>query len=235
MSSEVEICNLALAHLGDSATVASIDPPEGSSQAEHCQRWYPIARNALLEMHEWGFATTRALLAEVVNPFPQWRRAYARPSDCLKVLAVLPADAASDSDHTALRPVPLQCRVRTIYTRRRSTPRSTQNGQSDHPDEPGQCAGALHAPGHRHQQVLAAVHHRAGAIPGALPGRPGAERGNRHQVGTAQLQIAMQLLSRRCGLERGPEQPAAGAGLPLEPLTWAKLSAPTRPASTAAS
>lgn len=96
MSSEVEICNIALAHLGDSATVASINPPEGSAQAEHCQRWYPIARNSLLEMQEWGFATTRDLLAELVNPFPQWRHAYARPSDCLKVLGVLPSDATGD-------------------------------------------------------------------------------------------------------------------------------------------
>ena len=97
MSSEVEICNLALAHLGDSATVASINPPEGSAQAEHCQRWYPIARNALLEMGEWNFATTRALLAELANPFPQWPHSYARPSDCLKVLEVLPSDAVGDT------------------------------------------------------------------------------------------------------------------------------------------
>jgi hypothetical protein len=96
MSSEVEICNLALAHLGDSATVASIDPPEGSAQAEHCARWYPIARDSLLEMQEWNFATTRAQLAELVNPFPQWQHAYAPPSDCLKVLAILPADATGD-------------------------------------------------------------------------------------------------------------------------------------------
>jgi hypothetical protein len=96
MSSEVEICNLALAHLGDGATVASIDPPEGSAQAEHCARWYPTARDSLLEMQEWGFATTRALLAELVNPFPQWAHAYARPSDCLKVLGILPADATGD-------------------------------------------------------------------------------------------------------------------------------------------
>jgi len=96
MSSEVEICNLALAHLGDSATVASINPPEGSAQAEHCQRWYPIARNSLLELQEWGFATTRALLAELMNPFPQWQHSYARPADCLKVLAILPSDSASD-------------------------------------------------------------------------------------------------------------------------------------------
>lgn len=96
MSSDVEICNLALAHLGDNATVASIDPPEGSAQAEHCARWYPIARDSLLEMQEWNFATTRALLAELVNPFPQWQHAYARPADCLKVLAVLPSDARGD-------------------------------------------------------------------------------------------------------------------------------------------
>jgi hypothetical protein len=99
MSSEVEICNLALSHLGDSATVASIDPPEGSAQAEHCARWYPIARNSLLEMHDWGFATTRALLAELPNEWPQWQRAYARPSDCLKLLAILPSsgDCARDA------------------------------------------------------------------------------------------------------------------------------------------
>lgn len=98
MSSEVEICNLALSHLGDSATVASINPPEGSAQAEHCQRWYPIARNALLEMHDWGFATARALLAELPNAWPQWTHTYARPSDCLKVLAILPSTGCYDHD-----------------------------------------------------------------------------------------------------------------------------------------
>ena len=40
MASEVEICNLALARLGDAATVVSIDPPEGSAQAEHCAMFY---------------------------------------------------------------------------------------------------------------------------------------------------------------------------------------------------
>lgn len=100
MASEVEICNLALSHLGDSATVASIDPPEGSAQAEHCQKWYPIARNALLEMHDWSFATTRSLLAELVNDWPQWQHAYARPSDCLKIRTVLPPSGC-DTDGQA--------------------------------------------------------------------------------------------------------------------------------------
>ena len=95
MASEVEICNLALSHLGDSANVSSIDPPEGSAQAEHCQRWYPIARNALLEMHDWSFATTRANLAELANNWPQWQHVYARPSDYIKVRAVLPPNSSA--------------------------------------------------------------------------------------------------------------------------------------------
>lgn len=101
MASEVEICNLALSHLGDSATVASIDPPEGSAQAEHCARWYPVARNSLLEMHDWGFATTRVLLAEVTGTLTQWDHTYARPSDCLKMLAVLPSSSCEGDEATS--------------------------------------------------------------------------------------------------------------------------------------
>ena len=43
MATEVDICNLALAHLGDDATIATIKPPEGSAQAEKAARFYPIA------------------------------------------------------------------------------------------------------------------------------------------------------------------------------------------------
>jgi hypothetical protein len=96
MSTEVDICNLALANLGDTATVASLNPPEGSAQAEHCARFYPMARNALLEMHPWGFATHRVRLALLGNPWAQWRYAYAQPADVLNLLAVLPPDAADD-------------------------------------------------------------------------------------------------------------------------------------------
>ncbi len=96
MASEIDICNLALAHLGDSATVSSIDPPEGSSQAEHCARFYPIARDSLLEMHSWGFATRRIQLAQVANAWPEWDYAYAMPNNALNVIAVIPPDATDD-------------------------------------------------------------------------------------------------------------------------------------------
>ena len=66
--SEVTICNLALSHLGDTAQVTSIKPPDGSVQAQLCANFYYQARNALLEMHAWGFATRRAVLAAVSDP-----------------------------------------------------------------------------------------------------------------------------------------------------------------------
>lgn len=98
MSSEVDICNLALALLGDAATVTSINPPDQSAQAGHCNRFYPIARDALLEMHTWGFATTRVQLAyAATNPSTTWKYAYETPSAVVNFISVLAATAADDS------------------------------------------------------------------------------------------------------------------------------------------
>lgn len=109
--SEVTICNLALSHLGDTAEVTSIKPPDGSVQAKHCARFYWVARNALLEMASWGFATRRAVLAKVSNPTVNsltrpdgavetnrgtWRFAYALPNAAINILVVIPAMAESD-------------------------------------------------------------------------------------------------------------------------------------------
>ena len=67
MASAVDICNEALSHLGDSATVSSIDPPEGSAQAEHCARFYDSTLQSLSELHNWKFALRRTSLAQVNN------------------------------------------------------------------------------------------------------------------------------------------------------------------------
>jgi hypothetical protein len=96
MASEVDICNLALAHLGDSATVASISPPEGSAQAEHCARFYPIARDSLLEMHNWNFSTKRILLAQVTNDWNMWQYAYGLPNNCINPISVISSEAYDD-------------------------------------------------------------------------------------------------------------------------------------------
>jgi hypothetical protein len=94
MASEVDICNLALAHLGDRATVSSISPPEGSAQAEHCARFYPIARDLTLEAHEWGFATVRANLALLTDtPPPGFMFVYQQPSDCRNIIDLIDPNA----------------------------------------------------------------------------------------------------------------------------------------------
>lgn len=90
MSSEVDICNLALSHLGDEASVTAITPPDGTIQAAHCGRFYPIARGLMLEMHPWPFATKRKVIAQVENPSPDdWAYAYALPTGCLRPLSCL--------------------------------------------------------------------------------------------------------------------------------------------------
>lgn len=91
MASEVDICNSALSHIGDSATVSSIDPPEGSAQAEYCAMYYPIARDSLLEMHNWGFAIKHNTLAKLDRKGIRWRYCYAVPNDCHRVIQVLSA------------------------------------------------------------------------------------------------------------------------------------------------
>lgn len=97
MASDVDICNLALAHLGDVATVSSLNPPSGEAQAAHCARFYPVARDALLEMHTWGFATVRIALAyNSTNPTSTWKYCYAAPSDVVNYLEVLDPQATDD-------------------------------------------------------------------------------------------------------------------------------------------
>lgn len=90
MASSVDICNLSLSHLGDEATVTSIDPPEGSAQAAHCKTFYPIARDQLLEEHAWGFATKRVALAQISSvTATEWAYTYAAPSDLLGASSIL--------------------------------------------------------------------------------------------------------------------------------------------------
>lgn len=106
MASEVEIANLALAHLGDSATVASLSPPEGSAQAERCARFYPLARDVMQEDFVWSFCIRRKTLALVANwSSGKWAYAYAAPSEMIRPISVSHPDASSDQvDVTGARP-----------------------------------------------------------------------------------------------------------------------------------
>lgn len=112
MASEVDICNLALGHIGDEASVAAINPPDSSAQAEHCARFYPIARDRLLAGHAWSFATKRIALAELsTDELPAtWAYAYSLPADCVTPISILlPVIASSQipvSQFSSYPPIP---------------------------------------------------------------------------------------------------------------------------------
>lgn len=94
MASIIDICNTGLGHIGNDNVISSIDPPDGSTEAGYCKRFYPIARKELIERFVWPFATKRQTLAAVANPSQVWGYAYAVPSDCIRPVRVLTAQAA---------------------------------------------------------------------------------------------------------------------------------------------
>jgi hypothetical protein len=89
MASIIQICNMALSHIGAGPLISSIDPPDGSVEAGYCATFYDLARTELLEPGNWAFSLKRAELAELTNASEAWTYAYALPSDCLRALRVL--------------------------------------------------------------------------------------------------------------------------------------------------
>lgn len=98
-ASDVSICNAALAALGDAAAVTAISPtPDPSRQAALCAQFYPIARDALLEMAWWTFATFRVALANVSMPaiITTWQYAYLVPNGVLRYIEILDPETTDE-------------------------------------------------------------------------------------------------------------------------------------------
>lgn len=103
MASAVDICNIALANIGEKANLSSISAPYESPNAERCARFYPIARDAALCKGAWTWSTTRVALSSTTPAVEsgEYPYAFAMPSDYLRVLAVLP-DGATDEINDGL-------------------------------------------------------------------------------------------------------------------------------------
>lgn len=69
MTSEVDICNMALRKLG-AEPITSIDNPT-TEVGELCQLNFDLARDCVLEEHTWNFALRRAVLDPTGND-PAW-------------------------------------------------------------------------------------------------------------------------------------------------------------------
>lgn len=100
MASDVDICNIALARLGDEANVASINPPDQSVQAMYCAKFYPLALNSVLDDNDWSFATKTVVLAQnSVNSNSLWPYCYDAPSDMINVISVFDSAAVGDLNY----------------------------------------------------------------------------------------------------------------------------------------
>lgn len=84
MSSDVEICNLALQKLG-AARITSLT--EDSRNARSCNTAYGPMRDRELRTHVWNFARKRVVLApDATAPVFDFLYAFSIPSDSLRVL-----------------------------------------------------------------------------------------------------------------------------------------------------
>lgn len=98
MTSEVDLCNRALATIGTRSTISSIQPSDGSNEANQCALLYYPVRDALLRSAHWDFARRQVSLSQLkaasdtnsTCPVP-WQFEYAYPSDCLKCRFLLPS------------------------------------------------------------------------------------------------------------------------------------------------
>jgi len=88
MTSVVGIYNMALAAIGQSETVASVD--ENSKAARVCRTFYETSRDQFLSDFNWPFATKTVALADIGNPQPGWEFRYRYPVDCLKAREIVP-------------------------------------------------------------------------------------------------------------------------------------------------
>lgn len=88
MASEIDIYNMALSHIGSTATVQD---KERSPERVTCSRFYETTRDALLAYKAcpWSFAKTSQALADLGGPPTNWTYRYALPNDCITALFIV--------------------------------------------------------------------------------------------------------------------------------------------------
>jgi len=107
---DLEICNRALAHLGDfkiadleAATLAA------DTRAEVVNRFLPLAKREVLSTMDWAFAFADAELTATTAPTLMWQHAHSYPSGVCRVVGLYgaaqtapPAEEWSKMEHYAL-------------------------------------------------------------------------------------------------------------------------------------
>lgn len=88
MVTKTDICNFALAKIGNKKVV-SIDNPQ-TREEKSCNLWYDITRQVALRTGLFNFAIKRDILALPAEHTPAfgWTYQYKLPNDCIKFLGI---------------------------------------------------------------------------------------------------------------------------------------------------
>lgn len=100
MASTVEISNIALARLGVSRGISSLD--EDSAEASLMKLVYDTARDRTLADFPWPFARKTVSLSLLAAEHPSWEFVYRYPSDCLTAIDLLPEGGSGRGIETDL-------------------------------------------------------------------------------------------------------------------------------------
>ena len=85
ITSTIEICNLALSHLGIKPITSLIDANE---PARALNRIFNVTKDVVLRAKDWRFATVKDVLDELDVEVPGWNYVYMYPPRCLFVRKV---------------------------------------------------------------------------------------------------------------------------------------------------
>ena len=82
---DLDICNLALSHIGQSAITSAQLTGDLNESARHLNIIYDLSRDNVLRMKDWRFASTKEALVVVTDEIPGWAYIYTHPAECLHI------------------------------------------------------------------------------------------------------------------------------------------------------
>jgi hypothetical protein len=95
-TSEEEICNMALGHIGHTQFIDDLET-EQTAEVEVCNTYYKQARDFVLEAFPWPEATKYTVLGLVENdPNCDWKYSYRYPDDCIFARRIVTAMGRND-------------------------------------------------------------------------------------------------------------------------------------------
>lgn len=99
INTKVDICNMALGHLGNRNTVTNIDTPRNDKETTF-SLWYDITRQGLLKTLMPNFALARIIVSQKTAPAFGYAYAYEYPQRCLKMLGIGDIDCKGNVKYT---------------------------------------------------------------------------------------------------------------------------------------